>query len=118
MIATDAPLLPHQLKRLARRIGLGMGRSGAMSGHGSGDIFLAFSTANAEAHHDEARLATANFVPNSRLNRTFSAVIEAVDEAIMNALFANESMHGFNGSFVPALPHEEVLALLRERNVI
>ena len=108
VVATDAPLLPHQLKRLARRMGLGIGRSGAISGHGSGDIFLAFSTANAAAHHDERRLAQAQFVPNSRLDRFFTAVIQSVDEAVLNAMFANETMTGFDGHVVEALPVAEV----------
>jgi L-aminopeptidase/D-esterase-like protein len=118
IIATDAPLLPHQLKRLARRISLGIGRSGAISGHGSGDIFMAFSTANADAHHDEQRLAKAEFVPNSRLDRTFEAVIQAVDEAIMNAIFANETMEGFQGSRIEGLPHKKVMALLDKHKAL
>lgn len=113
VVATDAPLLPHQLKRLARRMGLGIGRSGAISGHGSGDIFVAFSTANAEAHHDEQRLADAQFVPNSRLDRFFNAVIEAVDEAVLNAMVANETMTGFDGRVVEALPRDEVQRMIR-----
>ncbi len=113
ILATDAPLLPHQLKRLARRMGLGIGRSGAISGHGSGDIFVAFSTANEVAHHEDKRLANAAFIPNARLDRIFQAVIQAVDEAVMNAIFANETMEGFQGSRIEALPHEEVMNLLR-----
>lgn len=118
IVATDAPLLPHQLKRLARRMSLGIGRSGAVSGHGSGDIFMAFSTANEDAFHDEKRLATAEFVPNSHLDRMFQAVIQAVDEAIMNAIFANETMQGFQGSRVEGLPVEEVMSLLKEYRAI
>jgi L-aminopeptidase/D-esterase-like protein len=118
IIATDAPLLPHQLKRLARRIGLGVGRSGAISGHGSGDIFLAFSTANKDAHHQQEKLASAEFVPEASLDKTFEAVIQSVDEAIMNALFANETMHGFKGSVVHELPHEQVLSLLQKHKII
>jgi Asp-tRNA(Asn)/Glu-tRNA(Gln) amidotransferase A subunit family amidase/L-aminopeptidase/D-esterase-like protein len=116
IIATDAPLLPHQLKRLARRVGLGIGRSGAVSGHGSGDIFLAFSTANESAHHDEGRLAAAEFVPNALLDSTFEAVIQAVDEAILNSLFANTTMTGINGTVIHALPHQQVNAILEEYN--
>ncbi len=114
VVATDAPLLPHQLKRLARRISLGVGRSGSISGHGSGDIFLAFSTANEDAHHDEDRLAVADFLPNSRLDVLFEAVIQSIDEAIMNALFANDTMRGKNGSVIYGLPHDRVLSLLKE----
>ena len=117
ILATDAPLLPHQLKRLARRMGLGIGRSGAISGHGSGDIFMAFSTANAGAHHHEARLADAHFIPDARLDRMFEAVIQAVDEAILNALFANETMTGRDGVTVPALDHNEAMACLEKAGV-
>jgi L-aminopeptidase/D-esterase-like protein len=116
VVGTDAPFLPHQLKRLARRISLGVGRSGAISGHGSGDIFMAFSTANAAAHHDERRLASAEFVPNSRINDFFMAVVQAVDEAILNSLVANETMVGVNGRTVQALPHDQVEDLLRRYN--
>ena len=118
IVATDAPLLPHQLKRLARRMSLGIGRSGAVSGHGSGDIFMAFSTANEDAFHDEKRLAMAEFVPNAQLDRMFQAVIQAIDEAIMNAIFANETMEGFQGSRVEGLPVEEVMSLLKEYKAI
>lgn len=118
IVATDAPLLPHQLKRLARRVSLGIGRSGAVSGHGSGDIFMAFSTANTDAFHDEKRLATAEFVPNARLDKIFQAVIQAVDEAILNAMFANEAMEGFQGSRVEGLPIDDVMSLLKEYRAV
>ena len=116
--ATDAPLLPHQLKRLARRIGLGIGRSGAISGHGSGDIFMAFSTANADALHDEPTVASATFVPNAALDPIFAAVIQAIDEAIVNSMVANDTMHGFEGRTIEALPRERVASILRERGPI
>ena len=118
IVATDAPLLPHQLKRLARRIGLGIGRSGSISGHGSGDIFMAFSTANESAFHNENKLASAQFIPNSRLDRIFEAVIQSVDEAILNAMIANDAMEGFQGSRIEALPHNEVIEILRKHNVL
>ncbi|MDH3451431.1 MAG: P1 family peptidase [Gammaproteobacteria bacterium] len=118
IVATDAPFMPHQLQRLARRVGLGIGRSGAISGHGSGDIFLAFSTANSAAHHDEERLAALHFVPDGQIDGFFAAVIHAVDEAVMNALFANESMTGRAGHVVEALPHAAVLAELRAHGVV
>ena len=98
IIATDAPLLPHQLKRLARRISLGIGRSGAVSGHGSGDIFVAFSTANGSAFLDTNQLAAVQFIPNSRLDKIFEAVIQSIDEAILNAMFANETMGGLKAA--------------------
>jgi L-aminopeptidase/D-esterase-like protein len=118
VLATDAPFMPHQLKRLARRVGLGIGRGGAISGHGSGDIFLAFSTANTAAHHDEERLAALHFVPNDHIDRFFEGVIQAVDEAVLNALFANQTMTGRNGHVVEALPHDAVLAELRAHGVV
>jgi L-aminopeptidase/D-esterase-like protein len=118
VLATDAPFMPHQLKRLARRIGLGIGRSGAISGHGSGDIFLAFSTANTGAHHEAERLAEMLFIPDNHIDRFFTGVIQAVDEAVMNALFANQPMTGRDGHAVDALPHDAVLAELRAHGVV
>jgi L-aminopeptidase/D-esterase-like protein len=117
ILATDAPLLAHQLKRLARRIGLGIGRAGATSGHGSGDIFLAFSTANADALHSEEQLARANFIPDAQLNPFFDATIQAVDEAVINSLVANETMQGCDDHVIHALPHDEVRRLLRDAKV-
>jgi D-aminopeptidase len=112
IVGTDTPLLSHQLKRLARRIGLGVGRGGAVSGHGSGDIFLAFSTANSAALDDGERLMHAQFVPDPQLNPFFEAVIQAVDEAIVNSMVANETMQGCDDHVVHALPHDEVRRLL------
>ncbi len=113
VLATDAPLLPHQLGRLARRASLGVGRSGAISGHGSGDIFVAFSTANREALDTEADvLAQARFVPDPALGPLFAAVIQSVDEAILNALVANQTMTGIDDRVIHALPHDEVRRIL------
>jgi L-aminopeptidase/D-esterase-like protein len=113
VLATDAPLLPHQLGRLARRAALGVGRSGAVSGHGSGDIFIAFSTANRQALDASAdSLAKAEFIPDPALGPLFAAVIQSVDEAILNALVANETMIGIDGRMVDALPHAEVRRIL------
>ncbi len=113
VVATDAPLLPHQMQRLARRTGLGVGRTGATSGHGSGDIFIAFSTAN-QAAVDAGPEAPIRFeaLPDAALNPLFAATIQAVEEAILNALTANEAMTGRDDHFVPALPHVEVQRLL------
>ncbi len=113
VLATDAPLLPYQLERLARRVSLGIGRAGATSGHGSGDIFLAFSTANAEAL-DAGRetLIQAAYVPDEALGPFFAATIQAIDEAVLNALTANETMTGVNDRVIHALPHDEVRRLL------
>ena len=118
IVATDAPFMPHQLQRLARRAGLGIGRSGAISGHGSGDIFLAFSTANVAAHHEEEQLAELNFIPNCHIDRFFDGVIQAVDEAVMNSLFANTTMTGRDGHVVDALPHADAIAALRAHGVV
>ena len=112
VVATDAPLLPHQLKRLTRRVGLGMGRSGAISGHGSGDLFLAFSTANKTAHQNGDQLSNMQFIPDALLDPLFEAVIQAVDEAILNAMVANEPMTGFKGAHVDALPVTAIQAIL------
>lgn len=112
VLATDAPLLPHQLQRLARRVSLGIGRGGAISGHGSGDIFLAFSTANAEALVASGVVAGAAFIPDAELNPFFAATIESIDEAVLNALVANETMTGADDHVVYALPHAEVRRLI------
>jgi D-aminopeptidase len=115
VLATDAPLLPHQLKRLARRIALGVGRGGAISGHGSGDIFLALSTANAEALTASGSVTSAAFIPDPELNPFFAATIESIDEAVLNALAANETMTGADDHVVHALPHDEVRRLIGAR---
>ena len=111
VIATDAPLLPHQLKRLARRAALGLGRLGSTSDNGSGDIFVAFSTANA-APLRGAPLALAEFMPNSQLDALFRATVQATEEAIVNALVAARDMQGTEGHFAMALPHADLVALL------
>jgi len=112
ILATDAPLLPHQLERCARRVALGIGRGGAISGHGSGDIFLALSTANAAALNARESLANATFVPDEALDPLFAATIQGVDEAVLNALVANETMTGADDHVIHALPHDEVRRLL------
>ncbi len=105
VVATDAPFLPHQMKRLARRIPLGIAMTGGYGYHSSGDIFLAFSTANAEAARgDSGRLAAATFIPDPDIDVFFDAVVQSTEEAILNSLTANHDMTGINGNFVPALP--------------
>jgi L-aminopeptidase/D-esterase-like protein len=99
-------------------MGLGIARSGAVSGHSSGDIFMAFSTANETAFQNENKLACAQFIPNSQLDQIFEAVIQSVDEAVLNALFANETMEGFNGSRIEALPQDEVIEIMRKYNAL
>ncbi len=118
VIATDAPLLPHQLKRVARRAALGMARTGGMSGNGSGDIFLAFSTANPGAARPKAPAACLQALPNDRMDPIFGATVYAVEEAILNALIAAETMTGKGGLTVPALPHEPLRDLLRRHNCL
>jgi D-aminopeptidase len=107
IVATDAPFLPHQLKRLARRVPLGVALTGGLGYHSSGDIFLAFSTANPEAATaTSGKLAQADFVPDSDIDPFFDAVVQATEEAILNSMVANEDMTGRDGNFVPALPQD------------
>jgi L-aminopeptidase/D-esterase-like protein len=105
VVATDAPFLPHQMKRLARRVPLGIAMTGGYGYHSSGDIFLAFSTANPEAAQAASgRTARAEFIPDVDIDPFFDAVVQGVEEAILNALVANADMTGRDGNFVPALP--------------
>lgn len=106
-IATDAPLLPTQLKRLARRATMGLARTGSTSGNSSGDIFIAFSTANAKAAVTDS-IRTLAMLPNDMMNPLFQATIEATEEAIVNAMVGAESMTGFKGHRVVRLPHDGV----------
>ena len=112
-MTTDAPLLPHQLKRLARRTSLGVGQTGSISGNGSGDIFIAFSTANAGAARTSPPPAL-TMLPNGRLDAIFEAVIQATEEAIINAMVAAETMVGADDHRSIALPHDEVRRLMKE----
>jgi len=115
VIATDAPLLPHQLKRLARRAALGLARTGSTSGNGSGDIFLAFSTANHGA--DKAPGPnTVQTVSNDRISPIFNATVEATEEAIVNAMVGAETMTGRDGHTVNALPHDQLQQVLKKYN--
>jgi D-aminopeptidase len=115
IVATDAPLLPHQLKRLARRATLGIARTGSVAGNGSGDIFLAFSTANTAASKKEG-LAELTMLPNERMNPLFEATVQATEEAVVNALVAAETMVGRDGHKVIALPHDRVKEVLKKYN--
>ena len=114
VVATNAPLLPHQLQRLARRASLGLARTGATSGNGSGDIFLAFSTANPGAASNE-QVATVSMLSNSKISALFAATVEATEEAIVNALVAAETMVGHGGRRVEALPHDRLRDLVKSR---
>jgi len=105
IVATDAPFLPHQMKRLARRVPLGIAMTGGFGYHSSGDIFLAFSTANPQAAlAPSGQKANADFIPDVDIDPFFDAVVQGVEEAILNAMVANEDMSGRDGNFVPALP--------------
>jgi len=115
IVATDAPLLPHQLKRLARRVSLGLGRDGSISGNGSGDIFIAFSTANHGAAAVD-HIVDLKMFPNDMLNPLFAATVEATEEAIINAMIAATSMTGIENHHVTALPHDELRAVLKKYN--
>ena len=113
VLATDAPLLPHQLKRITRRASLGIGRMGGIGGNSSGDIFLAFSTANPDAAADTGLVAL-SAIPNDAINPLFEAAIDATSEAILNAMLAAETMTGANGYRVHALPQDRLIAALRK----
>lgn len=114
VIATDCPLLPHQLKRLARRAPLGVGLVGGRGENYSGDLFLAFSTARLGAQ-DPHGVSTAQMLANEKMNPLFNAVVQATEEAIVNALVAAETMEGINGYTVPAIPIEPLQQILRQR---
>ena len=113
VIATDVPLLPHQLKRVVRRAALGIGRMGGIGGNSSGDIFVAFSTANRDADRADS-LAAWQAIPNERINPVFEATIDATSEAILNAMLAAKTMTGADGRTVYALPHDRLIAALRK----
>jgi D-aminopeptidase len=113
VIATDAPLLPHQLKRLATRAALGIGRSGGRGENSSGDIFVAFSTANARTAADTG-VARVAMLPNARINPLFGATIQATEEAILNALLAAETMTGADDVRVFALPSARLMEAMRK----
>ena len=111
VVATDAPLLPHQLDRVAKRAGMGLARLGSFAGNGSGDIFLSFSTANAKSM-ELAQVHGAEFLDNSCLDILFEATVQSTEEAIVNALVAARDMQGNNGRAAKALPHDALVELL------
>jgi L-aminopeptidase/D-esterase-like protein len=115
VVATDAPLLPHQLKRVIKRVSLAVGVMGGRGEDSSGDIFIAFSTANPEASKTEG-MAQLAMLPNERINPLFRATVEATEEAIVNALVAAETMKGINGNTVYAIPHDRLREVLRKYN--
>jgi L-aminopeptidase/D-esterase-like protein len=111
--ATDAPLIAHQLKRLARRAALGIARTGSVSGNGSGDIFIAFSTANAGADN-ASNIVSLKMLSNRRIDDLFEATVFATEEAVINAMVAAETMVGRDNHRTIALPHEELKQALRK----
>jgi D-aminopeptidase len=114
IVATDAPLLPHQLKRLARRATMGLARTGSVSGNGSGDLFLAFSTANPGAAGERGGAVTVKALPNEEMSPLFECTVEAVEEAIINALVAADTMTGRDDHVVEGLPIERMQEILRD----
>jgi len=115
IVATDAPLIPTQLKRVARRVALGLGRDGSYSGDGSGDIFLAFSTANSGAVGSKG-LHQLTMMPNDSLDPIFLATVQATEEAVVNAMVAAETMKGIDDHEVIALPHDKLREVLKKYN--
>jgi L-aminopeptidase/D-esterase-like protein len=114
VVATDAPLLPGQLKRLARRATMGLARTGSTSGNGSGDIFIAFSTANPHAWDESPSPHAIQTVANERISPLFNATVEATEEAIVNALAAGKTMTGIDGHTVIGLPHDELQKAMKK----
>jgi L-aminopeptidase/D-esterase-like protein len=110
--ATDVPLLPQQLKRVAQRIGLGIGRTGAIARNGSGDMFLAFSTANPGVLADTEGPRRATFIHDVHISTLFEGTVQAAEEAVIDAMIPNEAMTGRDGKTVPALPHRDLQAIL------
>ena len=117
VVATDAPFLPHQLKRIAQRVPLGIGIVGGRGSNGSGDIFLAFSTANEEAFNRDATTTVQSF-PNDMITPFFNATVQAVEEAIINAMIAAETMEGINGNKAYGIPHDLLIKVLKKYNRI
>jgi D-aminopeptidase len=113
VVATDAPLLAHQLKRVARRVTLGLGRNGSISGDGSGDIFIAFSTANSGPRR-RGQPVDLKMLPNDSLDAVFQATVEATEEAIVNAMIAARDMTGVDDHRVIAIPHDALRAVLKK----
>jgi D-aminopeptidase len=115
VVGTDAPLIPTQLKRVARKVSLGLGRDGSYSGDGSGDIFIAFSTANPGAAQNKG-LRQLTMLPNDDLNPIFLATVQATEEAVINAMVAADTMKGVNDRVVIGLPHDRVREILKKYN--
>lgn len=115
VVATDAPLLPHQLQRLVKRVSLGVGIVGGRGNNSSGDIFIAFSTANAEVNK-EHEMVKLDMIPNEEIDRFFTATVQATEESIVNTLVAAETMEGVNGNKVFAIPHDRLIEVMKKYN--
>jgi L-aminopeptidase/D-esterase-like protein len=115
VVATDAPLLPHQLDRLVKRAALGLGREGSIASNSSGDIFVAFSTANAGAADDKGTV-TLKMMPNEQLDPLFAATVQATEEAVTNAMLAAETIKGADNVRAEAIPHERLREIMRKYN--
>jgi len=113
VVATDAPLLPNQLKRLARRISLGIARTGTISGNSSGDLFIAFSTANPNVASADQITHDVQTIPNDLMDPLFTGVVQATEEAVVNALVDNHSMTGRDNHRVEALPHNRLREIMK-----
>jgi D-aminopeptidase len=113
VVATDAPLLPNQLRRLARRVSLGLARTGTISGNGSGDLFIAFSTANPNVANPDQVTHSVETIPNDLMDPLFTGVVQATEEAVVNALVDNHPMTGRDNHHVEALPHDRVRELMK-----
>jgi D-aminopeptidase len=113
VVATDAPLLPNQLKRLARRVSLGLARTGTISGNGSGDLFIAFSTANPNVVNPDQVTHQVQTIPNDLMDPIFTGVVQATEEAVVNALVDNDSMTGRDNHRVEAIPHDRLRELMK-----
>jgi L-aminopeptidase/D-esterase-like protein len=116
VVATDAPLLPNQMKRMAKRVTLGLGRLGSISGDASGDIFIAYSTANPGAGLQQKKLVDVQMLPNDQMDALFEAAVQATEEAVVNALVAAKTMTGPQGHTVEALPHDRLRETLKKYN--
>ena len=115
VVATDAPFLPNQLKRIVRRVPIGISRVGGYGSNGSGDIFISFSTANKKAF-DRENEKSIIFLPNDKMNPFFIATVQATEEAILNALISSETMIGINDNVVYKLPHDRLKKVLKKYN--
>jgi D-aminopeptidase len=116
VVATDAPLLPNQMKRIAKRVTLGLGRLGSISGDESGDIFIAYSTANPGVGLEQKKLVDVQMLPNDQMDALFEATVQATEEAVVNALVAAKTMTGPEGHTVEALPRDSLREALKKYN--